>query len=106
MKLTDDHRHRLMEALHDDPAGQDHPIWAELGIPPQPPISDEEQWLVYKSCYIEDADEAAALVKVKVWDKTTEGRYVKLWHLTDEQRSQLHDWMAQQRHPEDLRDVS
>jgi hypothetical protein len=106
MKLTEDHRQRLMEALHDDPGGQDHPIWAELGVPPQPPISDEEQWLIYRSMYIENADHAAAFVMTKVWDKTLDGRYVKLWHLTDEQREQLRGWTAQQRRLDEPTDVS
>lgn len=79
---TMDRRQRLMlDAINDDPGGLDHPIWAELGIDPIPPISAEERWLIDQASLIEDPAAADAFAGIKVWDRDANGNYYKLWTL-------------------------
>jgi hypothetical protein len=72
-----DRQRKMMEALHDDPGGLQHPIWAELGIDPIPPISAEEEWLIDEAIRTENWD----LVNTKVWDRDADGNLFKLWTL-------------------------
>jgi hypothetical protein len=81
MKFTERQRHLWVEAINDDPGGLTHPIWAELGIPPQPPVSAEERWLIDEAIRTGNDE----LASTKVWDQDTNGNWVKLWTLTPAQ---------------------
>lgn len=82
-RMTPRIRHQLIEGLNDDPGGFTHPIWTELGKPPQPPISVEERALIDEACKISDPTDSQTVAATPVWYKNENGIWGKLWQLRD-----------------------
>lgn len=83
-RFTDEQRERIIAAWQDDPDGWKHPIWTELGLDPQPPVSAEERWLTDRATEMADWD-GEVVVGPKVWDRDSNGNWYKLWTLDDPQ---------------------
>jgi hypothetical protein len=74
-RITPRQQRLILDAVHDDPGGLDHPIWAELGIEPVAPISAEELELIENAKRTGDWH---AVETTKIWGKNPDGKLVKL----------------------------